>query len=197
HQTSPSARMLEQNPLHTIRGPNPDAILRLQAKIEQTTRQAAGRSGQLGPGEADILVARYQRFAVRKPFRRFHQRLWDRLIEQRLNWTAGITQHSNTPPLQFVFDVNQMQPLGRDRRPGKSPIAGLENGLDLTGSEFSGSHIQQSSNDGAHHVLEKSVAPDPEDPLLLASIPARLVDCPDPILDLARAGAKRREVMCA
>jgi hypothetical protein len=66
HHSSPGRGVLQQDPLHAVAGPDAGAIARPQAETGQTACRAGHFAVQFPPRQSHILVAHYQRFAVRK-----------------------------------------------------------------------------------------------------------------------------------
>src|SRR5262249_33205355 len=96
-----------------------------------------------------------------------------------------------------VLNLNQVQTLCRQSGTGETAIARLKKLQYFARCPASAPDFEQSSCDGPHHVLQKSIATDAKDPCVFGAVPRRLEYGARPILDFRPGGAKGCEVVRA
>src|SRR5262249_50098573 len=99
--------------------------------------------------------------------------------------------------ISSILHLNEMQTVCRQRGPREAAITRLKKLQHLFWCATSLPDVEQSSGDGPHHVLQKTVATDTKDPCVFRGVPRRLEYCARPILDFRSRGAKGCEVVGA
>ncbi len=87
--------------------------------------------------------------------------------------------------------------MRRQRGSGQSPVACRENLRQLFRAKPFLPDFEQSSRDCSHHILEKAVTADAENPIGVRAVPRRFIDRARPVFDLRRRGTKRGKVVSA